>query len=420
MKFTILAFGTQGDIQPLVALGHGLKRAGHSVAVATDKNFEPFVTAHQLDFRSIAGDIRALMQGQAGQDLVAQGQDPGAFARNLSQMIRPVLMQMMADCWRVCQGSDVILPSQWGNYFGIPIADKLRIPVVKCNLVPMTPTRALPSAQMPPPKHNWGGLYNYVTGFMTEQFFWQTFRPAINAAREQVLQMPPDSFWGPSSQQARGRPLLYGFSTHVVPRPSDWSANIQVTGYWLINDEEQWQPPADLMDFLNAGTPPVYIGFGSMNNRDPRQTAALVIRALAVTDRRGILLRGWGGLSESDLPESILMVDSVPHDWLFPRMAVVVHHGGAGTTATSLSAGIPTLIIPFMNDQSFWAWRVEKLGVGPRAIPRRELTSENLARAIDQALHDATMRAKAAGLGEVLRAEDGVATAVSAINSALH
>ena len=420
MKITILAFGTQGDIQPLVALGEGLKKAGHSVIFATDKNFQALVSSHEVGFCPITGDIRALIQSEGGQELVAQGQNPRQFAHNLSQLIQPVLMQMMADCWHACQGTDLILPSQWGTYPGIPIAQRLGVPAIKCNLVPMTPTRAFPSTQMPTPWRSLGGWYNYGSGFVAEQFFWQTFRKAVNQAREKVLQMSPESFWGPATRFNRSLPLLYGFSTHVLRRPADWSQNIQVTGYWFLENQAGWQPPKDLADFLEAGSPPVYVGFGSMNNRDPKETAALLVEALSAVKQRGILLRGWGGLSQTDLPKNIRMVDSVPHEWLFSRVAAVVHHGGAGTTAAGMRAGVPTIVIPFMNDQSFWGWRVEQLGVGPKPIPRRQLTATRLAQAIDQTLHSTAIRENAAALGKVLRVEDGVACTVAAIDAIVH
>jgi sterol 3beta-glucosyltransferase len=169
------------------------------------------------------------------------------------------------------------------------------------------------------------------------------------------------------------------------------------------------------MAFLQNGSKPIYIGFGSMGSRKPEETADLVLRALAQTQQRAILLSGWGGLSRSNLPDSVFMVNSIPHAWLFPRMAAVVHHGGAGTTAASLRAGVPSIVIPFFGDQPFWGQRVAALGVGPTPIPRQKLTSEKLAKAIEQALTDQTMRQRAANLGAQIRAEDGIANAVAAV-----
>ena len=141
----------------------------------------------------------------------------------------------------------------------------------------------------------------------------------------------------------------------------------------------------------------------------------IVIRALELAGQRGILLNGWGGFDTRNLPETIMRVESVPHEWLFPRMAAVVHHGGAGTTAAGLRSGVPSIVIPYMGDQSFWARRVYALGVGPKPIRRKKLTAENLAQAITQAMEDEEIRRKAKQLGEKIRAENGVGRTIEII-----
>src|SRR5690606_8488822 len=153
--------------------------------------------------------------------------------------------------------------------------------------------------------------------------------------------------------------------------------------------------------------PPVYVGFGSMASTDPERMTEIVLSAIKRSGQRAIFLTGWGGLSQSDLPDDVFKIESAPHDWLFPRMAAIVHHGGAGTTAASLRSGKPTIVLPFFGDQPFWGQRVEKLGVG-RQIERKKLTAETLAQAIAMATGDITLRERAAALGERIRAEDGV------------
>jgi UDP:flavonoid glycosyltransferase YjiC (YdhE family) len=235
-------------------------------------------------------------------------------------------------------------------------------------------------------------------------------------ARRKVLDIPLAPFSGPyKSKATRGLPILYGFSPSVIPVPSDWDDNIHVTGYWFVDEADDWTPPPALVDFLESGAPPVYIGFGSLSNRNPEETADLVIRALKLTNQRAILLSGWGGLHKTDLPESIFMINSIPHSWLFPRVAAVVHHGGASTTAAGLRAGVPSVIVPFYGDQPFWGRRIAELGVGQNPIPRAKLTSERLASAIQQAVTDKGMHERAAILGEKIRAEDGIARAAEVI-----
>jgi sterol 3beta-glucosyltransferase len=228
-----------------------------------------------------------------------------------------------------------------------------------------------------------------------------------------VFDLPAAPFFGSDNlPQFQQYPTLYGFSPSVIPKPSDWH-NTEVTGYWFLDAATDWVPPADLMAFLQAGPPPVYIGFGSMGSRKPEETADLVLQAIARTGQRAILLSGWGGLSKADLPETVFMVESVPHSWLFSQVAAVVHHGGAGTTAAGLRAGVPSIVIPFFGDQPFWGQRVAKLGVGPEPIPRKQLTVERLAQAIRTAVTDRGMIRRAADLGAKIQAEDGVANAVA-------
>jgi sterol 3beta-glucosyltransferase len=212
-----------------------------------------------------------------------------------------------------------------------------------------------------------------------------------------------------------GVPSLYGFSRHVLPPPADWDELQHITGYWFLETPSDWQPPADLVNFLESGPPPVYAGYGSLNLGDAENKTRLLLRALELSGQRGVILTGWGGLTRLPAPPNVLFVDNVPHAWLFPRMAAVIHHGGAGTTGAGLRAGVPSLLTPLVGDQMAWADTVVKLGVGPRAPSIKALTAEKLADAIQIAVTDSAMRARAAALGEKIRAENGVARAVEII-----
>jgi UDP:flavonoid glycosyltransferase YjiC (YdhE family) len=248
------------------------------------------------------------------------------------------------------------------------------------------------------------------------QIIWQGFRSTDKLMRKQVLNLPAASFWGPyKKDQVHECPILYGFSPSVIPPPSDWAVNTQVTGYWYLDPPADWTPPQELVDFIDDGSPPIYIGFGSMSSRNPQEAANLVVKALELSKQRGILLSGWGGLQQADLPKSVFMVDSVPFSWLFPRVGTVVHHGGAGTTAYGLRAGVPSIVVPFFGDQPFWGHLVAKLGVGPEPIPRKKLTAERLAKAIEKTLTDRTMRQRAVDLGSKIQLEDGVSRAIAVV-----
>ena len=299
---------------------------------------------------------------------------------------------------------------------GLALAEKLRLPLVQAYYIPMTPTRAYASFMLPRLPAWLGGALNRPSYQLVRQVIWQSFRSADRLPRQQVLDLPPAPLAGPyRSASTHGCPILYGYSPAVIPPPADWGADVHVTGYWFLDPTPDWSPLPALAAFLEAGPPPVYIGFGSMSSRNPQETADLVVGALARTPQRAIVLSGWSGLYMADLPDTVFMLESVPYDWLFPRVAAVVHHGGAGTTALGLWAGVPSIVIPFLGDQPYWGRRVAEPGVGPAPIPRKRLTAEGLAGAIQRAVSVEAMRQRAAELGARLRAEDGVARAVEVV-----
>ena len=413
MQITIIAGGSRGDVQPYVALGKGLKEAGHTVRILSSDDFQDLVTDYGLDFFTTGGSAQAVAQ-----ELQAQ-LGGGNMLKILGQM-RQASEQQAVQAAKLglvaCQGSDLILGGLSGLFSGQALSEKLGIPLLLAYLVPFMPTSAFPSALTPIPQSPLTHWLNKPSHHIAQQMMWQSFRGADNNARSQVLDLPPASFWGPfSSIKRQKRPVLFGYSLQVLPHPKDWDASLHVTGYWFLEPPQGWEPPTDLMNFLQAGPPPVYIGFGSMSSSNPEEAADMVLQALARTGQRGVLYAGWGGLKKEQLPASVFMTASVPHTWLFPRMAAVVHHGGVGTTAAGLAAGVPSIVVPFFADQPFWGQRVYELGVGPKPIPRKRLTIDNLTEALKQAISDEEMRKKAALLGERIRAENGIAQAVAVI-----
>ena len=416
MKIAIMALGSRGDVQPYLALGKGLKAAGHFVRLITHQNFERLVTSHGLEFYPVKGDVQAVVESPEMLKLLEQGNFL-AINAHTAKLVRSAAIDWAQDGIAACRGIDLLVAGVGGLYLSIALAQKLNIRFLQAYIFPFTPTAAFPAIVLPQSISRLGGTVNRLSHHLFRQMMWQGFRQADRLARQQVLNLPPAPFWGSYNSAAlRQYPTLYGFSSSVIPQPSDWQ-NTQVTGYWFLDAAADWTPPAALMKFLNSGKPPVYIGFGSMGSRKPVATAALVLAALDRSGQRGILLSGWGGLSQANLPDTVLMVESIPHSWLFPRMAAVVHHGGAGTTAAGLRAGVPSIVIPFFGDQLFWGQRVAKLGVGTAPIPRKQLTVELLAQAIDRAVTDPVMIRQAANLGAKIQAEDGIAHAVAVIHA---
>ena len=413
-RITLITIGSRGDVQPYIALGKGLSEAGFRVCLATHERFREFVTDQGLLFRPVAGDPQAILQQADGKAMVAGGRSLLRFLFNLRAIAKPYAAAVLEDSIRACADADIILYNVLA-LTGYHIGEQKRVPAIPVLLQPAGRTRAFPTITTPP----WlklGGSLNYLTHALTEQIFWQISRPFINPWREQVLDIPRLPFWGPYKRyyDAR-RPFLYGFSTHVVDKPADWYDEMAVTGYWVLPPEAPWQPDPALADFLSSGPPPVYLGFGSMTDRDPETITRIAVEALAAVGERGVLLTGWGGLKASELDRDIFVVGNVPHEWLFPRMKMIIHHGGAGTTAAGLRAGVPNLVVPFFADQPFWGERIYQLGVGPAPISRRKLNVTRLAEAIRVGCHDDGLRQRAARLGQALRAEDGVANAVALI-----
>ena len=189
-------------------------------------------------------------------------------------------------------------------------------------------------------------------------------------------------------------PYTYLFSPGLVPKPADWGPEINVAGFVYLDLADTFQPPASLVKFLDAGPPPVYIGFGSIVVDDPNKFTALIFEAVKKAGVRALVSKGWGGLGDDVVPENVYMLENTPHDWLFSRVSAVIHHGGAGTTAAGLRAGKPTIIVPFFGDQPFWGDMVANAGAGyHKPIPYKRLSAEELAIGIDECLKPAAREA---------------------------
>jgi sterol 3beta-glucosyltransferase len=209
--------------------------------------------------------------------------------------------------------------------------------------------------------------------------------------------------------------MIYGSSSSIVPKPPDWGDHQQIIGYWFLDSAEGYQPEDTLLDFLSDGSPPVYFGFGSMVDHEQDELTRIVLNALNESNQRGVLLGGWSGFSSGTFPDNVMQASAVPHDWLFPRIAAVIHHGGAGTTAAGLRAGVPSVIVPSFEDPYFWGWQVHKLGVGSEPIPRKKLTVGKLARVVQQVVNDDNIKTKASQVGQIISSENGVDVAIGMI-----
>jgi len=413
MRITIPTTGSRGDVEPYVALGAGLRARGHEVCLATHADFESFVRSHGLAFQPLEEGGQALQANDTGDRMLHAGGNAFTFLREFTRQRRPLLHDLLHRCWLACRGADVILASNSELLLADAVAEREHLPVIWTSLQPVAPSRFRASCLFPPwPEWLPGSsLYNPMTHALTGWGMWLLLGPALNRARRDVLGLRPVPFYGPVSSFVAPHLCLDGYSAQVAPPPRDWSNRHHVTGYWFLDPDAGWRPPPGLNAFLAAGPPPICIGFGSMHNRDAARVTEIVVRALDQSGQRGILLTGWEGMVNAPLSDRLFSVAAVPHAWLFPQTAGVVHHGGAGTTAAGLRAGVPSLVVPFMADQPFWGRQVYTLGVGPKPIPRRQLNVERLAEGIGLMITDKAMRRRAAELGARIRAEDGVGRA---------
>ncbi len=406
MKALLLTVGSQGDVQPFVALAVRLRAAGHEAVLAAPAAFGGLAAAYDVAFVPLE-----LEMGQVGEAVAGRYglRHMLRFCRAAGRRTAGVFpaLEATAD-----GGADVVvhhpvLP------LGQHVAEFLNVPAIVVEAMPaLVPTREFPSTVWPCRVPRMLSRPSYRAA---RRLSGTWCRKDLDRWRRDVLNLPRRRGRHDPLLSADGAPVtvLHAFSQHVVPRPADWPATAHVTGYWLLPAPEGWSPPRRLATFLEASGPVVYVGFGSMPSLEAAQLASSIRMAAEENDVRVVVASLDPALRRLLPAGRFLVIRSAPHDWLFPRMEAVVHHGGAGTTAAALYAGKPQVIWPFSFDQPFWARQMAGLGLAPRARPVHELTGPALASALAATLGDPGMARRAAALATLLRAEDGVGTAVS-------
>lgn len=415
-KIILLTSGTRGDVLPYTALATELQNAGLQPVILTHPLFADLALSRGLPFASLGDNPTDLMTRPGAMPLTFNGRPLASLRATLAylQAARPLYRRMFSAARQVCQGADALvigLPTFWAE----SLAEALQIPLIWAPLQPITPTTAFASALLPFRAHL-GGPLNRLSHQLVLYGTRLAWLGEINRWRKE-LHLPPLDWRRPApGDPDRPAPHLYGISSTVLPRPADWPANHHLTGFWTLPIPPDYRPPADLLQFLSTGEPPLYIGFGSMAQTD-LLTAALVETA-RLSGRRIVAGLNPASIHQS-LPPNLHPVENIPHDWLFSLMQAAVHHGGAGTTAASLRAGLPTAVAPVGVDQFFWGGRVWALGAGPRPVPQRGLDAPRLAALVDDLLTNERYRARAAALGASLRAENGAAAAAALVRELL-
>lgn len=406
MRVVAVTYGTEGDTRPIAALCHALREAGHEALLLGDRSALGSAHALGVPAQALAGDIKGALHSTEGLSrLVRRGSRFTDTARALAELANANTETWMRDIAAAGKGCDAIILSGLAAFAGLSVAEYLGVTAIGAGLIPITPTREFSSPFLRPgllPRwlNHWS--HNFVNTTL-----WRAFRTATNAARARVCGLPPrKAVWTDHS-------ILYGVSPSLLPRPADWPSFAHLCGQWLP-PEGAWSAPPALEAFLEAGEGPIYVGFGSMAGFDHQGLLAEVVSAVA--GRRALFYPGWSGVEASALPSNFFVVGDTPHSWLFPRVSVVMHHGGSGTTHSAASAGVPSVVVPFAADQFFWADRLRRLGVAARAVSAGRVRAAALARGIAFA-QSAEARFRATALGVRMARENGLEKAVSVIEA---
>lgn len=403
MHITLLTYGSRGDFQPFLALAVGLQKTGHTPHLAAPGRFADLAAQYGVEFTNLPGD-----PAEISLRLNDAGTNPLLMVRSIQDYVIAIAPQLVREARLALRGADLVIHSFLFTTGGHSLACEMGIPDISVQTFPMfAATRSFPNvaiAWLPP------GPFSYLSHWLATQIFWYGGNSGLRGLRKRHPQEFPNKLTWPFKRHGDRplTPLVFAYSATVLPHPADWtSPHIHIPGYFFM-DESEYQPPPELLKFLESGETPICISFGSNLNRDARRIRQVVLSALAKNGQRGILLTGWGGDLEQESPSNVLVMQEASHGWLLPRCLAVVHHGAAGTTGAGLRAGIPNIVVPSATDQPFWARRVAELGAGPQPIPLKHLTMESLSAGLMAAQYDSDMVARAAQVGEMIRAENGV------------
>jgi sterol 3beta-glucosyltransferase len=405
MKLVALTYGTEGDTRPLAAVCRALMNAGHDVTLLADGGTLASARDLSVPHAALAGNIRGALE--LGISSAVTGRNSlNATAKAMARIANENAAAWMRQVLEVAAGSNGLIVAGLAAFIGFSAAEKLAVPVIGAGMIPLTPTAAFPSPFLPPRSMpRWLNRSSYS---LVAEVLWRAFRNATNAARAQVGLLPGRKIW-------TGHPMLYGISPSLLPKPADWPDNACMCGQW-VHPVREWNAPQPLQNFLSASDPPIYIGFGSMVGFD--QGALLDVLITAVAGRRALFYPGWNSADWLKLPPNFCVIGDTPHDRLFPRTSLVIHHGGSGTTHSAARAGVPSVVLPFAADQFFWAEQLRRRGLAPAAAAGPKVTAAILSRAIDAA-QTAEMRGRASAVGATMRTENGLAKAVDRVQALL-
>ncbi len=409
-KISILIAGSRGDIEPFIALSKELAPRGYEVQLVAHADFMPLADKYGINI----APIRLSSKDFTAPLMDPPEMNPFTMVRLLRGILEPLLQSILPDVWKHTRDSDAII-STGTSLWGLDVAEKLQVPHILVGLQPLLPTEEFPHVSVSD-LPQLGGLINKFSYAFINYSCWQAISRSINEWRVEQLKLPKKIGNFTESDVWKNQLHLAAYSPLVVPQPLDWTKNATTTGYWRL-PASGYQPPSQLSRFLESSQEkPIYIGFGSMLYADVKRVASMVVSALRQSRRRGIISFEEKHLEGIPLSSNVINVGFVPHDWLFPQLAAVICHGGAGTTAAALTAGIPSMAIEFFGDQLFWGQRIYELGVGLPPIKKKQLSTDKFVRAIEALTSSQNLKTQAMQLGDKLRKENGAEKAARLID----
>jgi sterol 3beta-glucosyltransferase len=419
MKITILTYGSAGDVMPYISLALGLMERNHEVILAAPQNFELLILDHNIQYMPLYGNTQALIESDQGLKWMAAG-DTKSFFKELSNLFYSIRKELQRDAMAACQNAEAIIVGTLMINYGTTLSEKLKIPFLIAIVNPVSvSTKAFP--------HFIVGYKSFPFGFLnalTYKLAFKTYskqtRAQINEWRKSIGLKPTKTNVFFQSRKLKV-PVLHGYSPNLLPKPGDWDHHIAVTGVWKFFSDEKagGKNSEEFVEWMKAGSAPVYFGFGSMPVLDPARIQKMVSEICEETGLRAVINAGWSKFEsgQNALSDKVYLIKHTNLEWLFPQCSIIVHHGGVGTTHLSLESGVPAIVCSIFADNPLWGERLERLQIG-KHIRFKELDKKKIIKAIKQLQND-KIRSVAVEIGNKVRAENGLKNALDLIEKQL-
>lgn len=418
MNITIVTVGSRGDIQPYIALGIGLREKGFNVKIITNENFKSFIEAFNISFHPVKGDIKEILNSEAGIKTLESGYSL-KFLKHFFEVLSEYFEDLLDSVIEVSKDTDFMIFSPLA-FICHSVAEYYGIKSISATLQPMNKTKEFPSFIFPE-KLSFIPGYNELSHLILEYSSWELIKKSVNKSVYKRFGKTIKFRDTKKYLEKTNFNYIYGFSKYIIPKPSDWSVNHHVTGYWFLDTQKNWHPPQELINFLDTDKKIIYAGFGSMLSRDPYETSKIIFDSIKNLDIKLIVSTGWGGLKvQGMIDDNVYVTEQLPHDWLFSKINAAIHHCGSGTTSAALKAGIPSIPVPFFSDQPFWANRIYNLGLSTKPINRKDLNSSNLRTVIKEALNNENMINRSLIISDKIKTENGVENSVKIIENLIY